>query len=78
MSKPLRGSKLFSTGGGTATLRGCLDMMYAVVFCGHSEGGWAPQAFHMWGPGMLDIPLCAGQLNNCLTVHAKTHLLKNS
>lgn len=38
MSKLLRDSKLFSTGGGTAILKGYLDM-YGGVICGHSDGG---------------------------------------
>lgn len=45
MSKLLRDSKLLSTGGGTATLKGCLDM-YEGVFCCHSD----------WGMGTTGIP----------------------
>ena len=72
MSMLLRGSKLFSTGGGTTTLKGCGHVC-------HRDRGWAVLAFHMSGegPGTLDLLLCPRQLNNYPILHAH-HVLSGT
>lgn len=69
MSMLLRDSKLFSTGGGTTTLKGCLDMYVT----GTGDGHYWHSACQ--GPGALDILLCPRQLNNYPILHAYHVLL---